>query len=542
VSAATDVRPPLPAVVDTVVIGSGFGGAIAARRLAAAGRAPLVLERGRAWLPGQFPRDPFDGRSLLWRRNGRDGWRGLYDLRFHSGLATLAASGLGGGSLVYANVLVRPDERVFDERWPDGTDLEGLGPWYDRVEADLRPQPVPDTVPLVKHDAYESVARALGREADFLPLPLAVDWKGDHACRLVAQCEFGCPFGAKRTLDRHHIPMAEGLGATIRTETLVRGIEPVSGAFRVHVRDLPTGALAVVRARTVVLAAGTLGTTELLLRGRDIHGTLPGLSRRLGERFSGNGDMIGIIRGTREQLTPWVGPDVTAVLRTFDDEGPGFTLALPTFAEPVMRALVGVDLPPPPAWARAATWWGLDHAVPLLLGGGLPTAALRRVVGRSDAATSGDETTRAAINGAHDPGRATATFAIGRDSANGRLLLRRHGRGHRLDVEWPYASENALLVVRMERTLADLAAAYGGTYVPGPTWRLARKILSVHPLGGCAIAGSPAEGVCDPEGRVFGYPGLWVADGSLVPSSIGFHPALTVAALAERAAAAMSAG
>jgi cholesterol oxidase len=111
------------------------------------------------------------------------------------------------------------------------------------------------------------------------------------------------------------------------------------------------------------------------------------------------------------------------------------------------------------------------------------------------------------------------------------------GRRARIDVAWPYARANRLLVERMQRTLGDLAAAYGGELVPSPTWNLAERILTVHPLGGCAIGASPAEGVCDPTGRVFGYPNLWVADGSLVPSSLGFHPALTIAALAERVAA-----
>lgn len=186
---------------------------------------------------------------------------------------------------------------------------------------------------------------------------------------------------------------------------------------------------------------------------------------------------------------------------------------------------------------------GIERLPSILLGGGPATAALRAVVGRMGGGAASPSPDRPRDT-ASDPAHTTATFAIGRDNAGGRLVLRPAAAGsrRRLDVEWEYAAENALLLKRMERTLGELAAAYGGTYVAGPTWRLARRILSVHPLGGCAIATSPDEGVCEPDGRVFGYPGLWVADGSLVPTSIGFHPALTVAALAERAAAAMSAG
>jgi cholesterol oxidase len=106
-------------VVDTVVVGSGFGGSIAAMRLAQAGRSVVVLERGKRYQPGQFPRDVTDVENLLWRYPGRNKFRGLYDVRFFSGLAAVVASGVGGGSLIYANIHIRPDDNVFDDpRWP----------------------------------------------------------------------------------------------------------------------------------------------------------------------------------------------------------------------------------------------------------------------------------------------------------------------------------------------------------------------------------------------------------------------------------------
>jgi cholesterol oxidase len=371
----------------------------------------------------------------------------------------------------------------------------------------------------------------MGEAGAFVPLPLAVDWEGEHACQLLAECEFGCPVGAKRTLDRNHLRRAAELGADIRTSTLVRAIEPRrSGGYRVHAVDLETGAQFSVVAPRVVLAAGTLGTAELLLRGRDEHGLLPRLSARLGEQFSANGDFIALIQGARDDLAPWVGPDVTAILRAFDG-GPGFTVATPTYARPIMDLLVAPVLPGVPRPLGELAWRSLDGLLGTMLGGGPATWLLRRRLG------GGRDDGAAPAAPARDPARATAVFAIGRDSSDGRLVMHGTGRRARIDVAWPYARANRLLVERMQRTLGDLAAAYGGELVPSPTWNLAERILTVHPLGGCAIGASPAEGVCDPTGRVFGYPNLWVADGSLVPSSLGFHPALTIAALAERVAA-----
>jgi cholesterol oxidase len=521
---------------DAIVVGSGFGGAIASLRLAEHGQRVLLLERGRTYETFDFPRDPFDGPRLLWRRPERPAWRGLYDLRLHSGIATLTASGLGGGSLIYANVLLRPDARVFDERWPAGFDLEGLAPEYERVEAMIGPGPLPTTVALVKDAAMTAAARRMGRTDDLVHPPLSIDWPDAHGagCQLVAECEFGCRFGAKRSLDRTYLVAARAAGAELRSDTEVQAIEPRAGGYRIHALDLETGDRLRIDARRVVLAAGTLGTARLLLRARDVHRLLPKLSPRLGFGFSGNGDFIGLIRGVDEALEPWRGPDVTAVLRSFDD-GPGFTVATPTYNHAVMAALVGSAGAAPGPIARIGPWlWPhLDTLVPGLVSG--PGAWLMKgLLGAAgDGSTGGHD--GVTLDPRRDPARATAVFAIGRDSSSGRIVLRGR-RKRRLDVEWAYEQDNKSLIGAMTRTLTELARAYGGELVLSPTWNLARRTLTVHPLGGCAIADSPAGGVVSPDGVVHGYPGLFVADGSVIPTSIGFHPALTIGAVAERIA------
>ena len=129
----------------------------------------------------------------------------------------------------------------------------------------------------------------------------------------------------------------------------------------------------------------------------------------------------------------------------------------------------------------------------------------------------------------------TNLFAIGRDNANGVMSLKRG----RIDIDWNYAQENAALVERMMDVMREVTAHYGGTFGPVVTWAMFRRILTVHSLGGCRLSDSPEEGVVSPSGAVHHYPGLYVADGSVIPTAIGFHPVMTISAVAEHIAEAV---
>ena len=509
-----------PQRYDAVVVGSGFGGSIAALRLAEAGKSVCVLERGRRYGLGEFPRDVTDVDALLWEHPARPRSLGLYDARFLSGIGTVTASGVGGGSLVYASIHIRPDASVFDGRgWPRSLDRDGLEPYYDRVAAMLHVRPLPEDVALPKRDAFRAAAAAVGREV-FDP-DQAVAWTeppgdGRDACRLCAECEFGCQVGAKHTLDLTYLARAEARGAVVVPRALASHVAPAREGYTVVYRDLRDGAVRAVRGARVVLAAGTLGTTEILLRSRDLARTLPELSPALGTGFSGNGDFLGSIQNSRQDLVPWRGPDVTSVIR-YLEEPPEFTLAAPTFSLPVMEVLASLGQGSGRALQRAgpALWPRLGTILRWALRRGLLSRPVR-------------------LRGpnAGDPARMTNLFAIGRDSAGGRMGLRRG----RLDVEWDYVRENRELIVRMEAAMREVADAYGGTFAPILTWNVFRRIVTVHPLGGCRLAESRRRGVVSPEGEAFGYPGLYVADGSVIPSSIGFHPVMTISAVAERIA------
>ena len=507
--------------VDAVVIGSGFGGSIAACRLAQAGHSVVVLERGRRYRPKDFPRDVTDVDALLWRRQRRKQSSGLYDLRFFSSLGCLVAAGVGGGSLVYANVHVRPDPVAFqDDRWPAGTDRASLDPYFDRVAAMLQPEPVPAGLQLPKRDAFHAAAAQLGRPS-FDP-DLAVQWRGGTGgCQLKGECELGCPVGAKRSADITYLAEAEHHGALVRPGRLVIGVRPRPGGYDVVHQDAETGTEEITTGRRVVLAAGTLGTNELLLRSRDQLGWLANISTSLGQGFSANGDFLGSIHKTDSDLSPDRGPDVTSVMQ-FLNEAPEFTIAAPTFNEAVMRVLASMGQPSGRLLRPLAPllWRLLPTVLPWAFGRGLlsrpsPLPAPNR----------------------GDWRRCTTLIGIGRDTANGRIGLSRNG----IDVTWDFRAENAALIDRITTAMTQIAACYDGTFSPLMTWNIFRRIITVHPLGGCRMSESPANGVVSPLGEVHSYPGLFIADGSVIPASIGFHPVMTISALAERTAQAVAA-
>ena len=517
---------------DAVIIGSGFGGSINALRLSQAGRSVLVLERGRRYQPKDFPRDVQDTNALLWRYPDKRGSQGLYDLRFMSGVASVTAAGVGGGSLIYASIHYRPQARIFrDPRWPQAFNLDTLSSYYDKVGEALGVQPVPTQLRLPKREVFQQAAKAMGREQ--FDTPQAVSWdrvhgagEGRTTCQQCAECEFGCTYGAKNTLDFTYLAKALGMGAELATGRNVSHIAPSSGrgsgqgsdpSWDVHYEDTQTGERGVVTGARVIVAAGTLGTNEILLRSRDVAKTLPKLSARLGYGYSGNGDFLGNIQNAATDLEPWVGPDVTSVMWCYEqsDQSPGFALATPTFNKPVMQVLASLGQPPPNPMVRLASeilYRKLPKLLPWALRKGLLNKPLRRPG-----------------KGAGPASRFTTVFAIGQDNGGGRAVLRQG----KLDVLWNYEQDNRALVARQQQEMTRLAGQYGGTYANLPTWDLFRRIVTVHNLGGCALSSSANEGVVGIDGQVHGHAGLYVADGSVIPTAIGSHPVMTICAVAE---------
>jgi cholesterol oxidase len=549
---------------DAVIVGSGFGGSVTAYRLARAGMSVCVLERGKSFPPGSFPRSPTGVKQNFWDPSER--LYGMLNAWSFDGLGALVSSGLGGGSLVYANVMLRKPAEWFvredGEYWP--VTRAELDRHYDAVEAMLGGEPYPFAFAPYnrtgKTAAMLEGARALGLEG-FLPR-LAVTFRGApdrdpvpgalieggeqnlhgaprFTCRLCGECDFGCNLGSKNTLDYNYLSAAQRHGADLRTLSEVKTFAPREGGGFVvdyvqHHPDGPAGpgARTPVRltADRLVLAAGTLGTTFLLLKNR---AGLPGLSPALGTRFSGNGDLLGIAAKTRgrdaegrpREMGTCTAPVITAGVRIPDAaEGNGATgrgfyildAGIPAFMVWLMEYLVRPGLP--------------MRVVSMVVRNIIPKALprfLRRLLRKPDPDLSAE------LSGVLGDTALSATtlpmLGLGRDLPSGRLTLDRRGR---LKVDWRIGASRAYFA-RLEATMRALAKSWGGTFVASPS-RLLDRLITVHPLGGCPMGRTPDEGVVDAYGRVFGCPGLYVADGSVMPGPIGPNPSLTIAALADR--------
>ena len=333
---------------DAVVIGSGFGGAVTSYRLAQAGLSVCVLERGKSYPPGSFPRAPHEMARNFWAPDDR--LFGLFDVRsFRGKLWSIVGSGLGGGSLIYAGALHRMDS-LDEQVWPiTRADLDAH---YDRVERMLDARSFPFGTGMPYDDTPKT--RAFKQASDRLGLPLELPNLGiafadegrepstgmpireaenlhgsrRFTCRLCGECNLGCNHGSKSSLDFNYLSEAHRFGAEIRTLSEAREIAPrADGGYVIrYVRHSPdernntsSAQVLELHAKRLILAAGTFGTTELLLRNRWF---FPSISRMLGRRFSGNGNLLTFAMHARDETTgkplrlePWRGPVITSAIR-----------------------------------------------------------------------------------------------------------------------------------------------------------------------------------------------------------------------------------
>lgn len=511
---------------DALVIGSGFGGAVAACRLAQAGVDVAIVERGRRWPPGSFPRD-------LSRLD--DGWlwlcnQGLYDARPLNDILAVQAAGYGGGSLVYANVAMRPPDEAFDDAWPASYSRAELDPYFDLVSymLDVRPVgPDPATGRLPPKTRFmEQAAERLGQPDGFCHPNLAVTFEEtgpDHrnrfgvpqrACVFCGECDIGCNRGAKNSLDLNYLALAERHGAAVGTLTQAVHIGRDGDGYRVRLRELGhpgggrDGVERDVTARRVFVCAGAIGTTELLLRSRDQYGTLPELPPSLGHGYSGNGDFLSFGRGVRTPFAPGSGPTITtASLLHTENAGrqQWFVLEDGGYSKHLAALVAGLDVTQLPAQAARAITAGLQRIV-----------ASSRQFGRA-LEESGEHT--------------AALLVMGRDRADGVISLR--GARRRLHLSWDVPGNDPLYTAQSAIS-GEVVRAFGGRPFGSPTWRAFRQPVTVHNLGGARMGDSPETGVVDEFGRVFGHPGLYVLDGAAIPGPTGANPSLTIAAVAER--------
>lgn len=538
---------------DVVIVGSGYGGAMAASELAGLqeGGRPLrlcVLERGREYAPGMFPSrmEELPAHVRVHRTStdesiGRA--EGLLDVRIGPDVSAIVGNGLGGGSLINAGVMEEPD--FTSCRLP--ASLRGaLEPFaLAGVKAALGANTGLRDTPLPKRDALESLARQARlpfRHAD-ITVQTGNGTADRPACTLCGDCMTGCNVGAKKSLDTTLLREAREKRVEIFTGCSVLRVQRAAGGDweletvftneAVRLRHAP----AMIRARKVILAAGTLGSTEILLRSRS---PALRLSDRLGTRFSCNGDNLVALYDGPAPARPG-GQEH----QRLDRRGVGPTITGVAQIEGALLQEFAVPAPIRRLFDETVTTTDLLH--------GLTERPAGARDGRDSMAVDPEKMERTLLLG-----------VIGHDEAAGRIVLNhvdmdprhRHIEG-RVGVEWESVRASPLMDYTWRRANeAFRAGGDGATVLPNPLWRplpasvdalVAGKrgpVLTVHPLGGCGMGASVQEGVVDHRGRVFDaagtlagpfHEGLFVLDGSILPGSVGVNPALTIAAIARHA-------
>ena len=526
----------MPTHFDAIVIGSGFGGAITARRLAEKGMRVLILERGRRWDVADYPRTPTDAWLYSDDRPARhNGWM---DLRFFRGMVVAQAAGVGGGSLTYSSVAVEANPNVFTKGWPAEITHDELKPHYATVAREMDLQVIPDGQLTNRFVLARDAARNLGHADRFSKAPLAVSFSKEwnyqlqdpfdkkHSrqfvnahgqrqgtCIHLGNCDIGCDVRAKNGLDVNYIPAAEKRGAEVRPLHVVRVIERHGAKYRVVVDRLERGRTVrgAETADRVILAAGSLGSTELLLRCRDQYRTLPALSPVLGARWSANANFISMARYPEEErIRQSTGPTIAGIL-DFSDGG---------FRD--QRFVVEDDGFPNL----------LLNVFKAYVSGGARTRVARHVLQEFEEYLREETPLRDLM----------LWLGAGQDSGDGQLRLRRRWFmpwKRTLNLDWDNGRSSGVLNA-MQAMHENMTEATGGRSRALPTWSLFKTLLTLHPLGGCPMGVSAATGVVDHLGHVHGYPNLIVADGAIVPTPTIRNPSHTIAALAERIAAHIS--
>lgn len=525
---------------DVIVVGSGYGGGIAALRLAEAGARVCVLERGTERLPEDLPRGVVDAPASLQARvdtarsSRRVGNRlGLFDVRVHDGLNVLVGCGVGGTSLINASVFVMPEESLYEQGWPSefSLDTEGRARAADRARAVLHPTSLGPEVE--KMELLREIASGLDCTAKRLPLMVeraeAPARTEAVACTGCGNCISGCRVGAKHSVDATYLSDAARCGASVFSEIEVESVRKVDGRWNVYyapvcrpiTEDAPRPWIS---ADVVVLAAGALGSTEILARSA-VKGL--GVSRALGSSFSANGNMMGAVESPNRHVR---GTGTGEHAR--GEPGACITMAIEVPASASHPALHVEDGTVPTALHGLARLVGMgDRIAHAGAGEGLgrrATSLVQEVAATAtEAMTNSDE-------------KAIALLVQHDDGAKGRLELGKQG----ISIRWPDYGEHA---AGIDAALERIASSVGGRYRPlRPKLFGHESHVSVHPLGGCAMANDRYSGVVDHRCEVFDsehdepdgvHEGLFVCDGAVIPRAVGRNPVATICVVAERAMA-----
>ncbi|MDT0346154.1 GMC family oxidoreductase [Streptomyces litchfieldiae] len=536
---------------DVVIVGSGFGGSVSALRLAEKGYRVAVLEAGRRFARADLPRTSWDLRNYLWAPRLR--LYGIQRIHLLRNVMILAGAGVGGGSLNYANTLYVPPPAFFQDRqWRDITDWQReLAPYYDQAQRMLGVRLNPTLTPTDRH--LRAAAEKMGAGDTFHLAPVGVffgdgrDGDGSatapaggeapdpyfggagparRACTECGECMTGCRHGAKNTLNENYLHLAERAGAEVHPLTTVTAVTELPDGEGHVITTVPTNASRrgrrraqrTLRARHVIVAAGTYGTQTLLHRMRD-SGALPRVSDRLGALTRTNSEALVGARTSPRRYRARHGADAE----------PDFTrgVAITSSVHPDEHTHIE-----PVRYGKGSNAMGFlsikqfrrENGLPRLLSYALTSVRhpVLFLISLSNRKWS-ERTIIGLIMQTHD--NSLTTYRKRRGLGKGRLTARQ-GHGAPNPDHIPQAAEAA-------RRIAEDINGFAGTNVG----ELIGTPMTAHFLGGCAIGADPEQGVVDPYHRLWGHPGITVVDGSAVSANLGVNPALTITAQAERAMA-----
>ncbi|HSL26865.1 MAG TPA: GMC family oxidoreductase [Acidimicrobiia bacterium] len=509
---------------DVLVIGSGFGGSVSALRLTEKGYRVGVLEAGRRFRSADFPRSNWNVRRFFWFP--RLGMRGIQRMTLLHDVLILSGAGVGGGSLVYAATLYRPGTAFYDDpQWSHITNWrEELAPHFAAAEAMLGSSPSPADTPA--DEVLRRVAEHFGVADTFRANPVGVFF-GDPGvevddpyfggtgprragCVACGGCMVGCRYDAKNSLDRNYLYLAERAGARVHPEHEVFDVSPRrSGGYEVATRR--PGAWLQPRldsftADQVVLAAGALGTTRLLLQLRE-RGRLPSLSSRVGHRVRTNSEAIIGSTAKDNSVDYSQGVAITSAIH----------LDAHTHVQPVR-------------YPKGSNVMGL--LATLLTDGGPGAPRQLRFLGN----VLRHPVSFVRSLSVHRWAERSVILLVMQDHDNSlRLSLRRGWLGWRLRSEQDHGRPSPTYIPKANEAARVAASVMNGIAGSALNEVLLDVPTSAHILGGAGIGEGPETGVIDPYHRVFGHPGLHVLDGSAIGANLGVNPALTITAMAERA-------
>jgi cholesterol oxidase len=510
---------------DFAVVGSGFGGSVSALRLSEKGYSVAVLEMGKRWNAEDFAKSSWDLRKFFWEP--RLGLHGIMQMTQLRDVFFLHGAGVGGGSLVYANTLLQPPAQVFDDPQWVGLDwMRELAPHYETAKKMLGAVPsevIVETDRLLKKVADEmgrghtwhraTVGVYFGEAGKTVPDPFFGGEGPDRTgCTLCGGCMIGCRVGAKNTLDRNYLYLAEKHGTQIFPESRVTDIRALpGGGYELTIRK-STGhrrRTRQMRVKGVVVSAGSFGTVDLLMRSKE-RGSLPKISSALGTFLRTNSEALLAVRSKRNDVDYSKGIAITSGVYV-DDKTHVEVVRYPEGSDSmsVLTTVLTDDGPIIPRWAR----WAKN----------VVTHPLRF----------------ARVSVPFGWAKRTAILLVMQPVDNHmKYKMRRRWYApwsRRLDSDRGSDKPAPTYIPIANEIARKMAEKMDGIPQSGIIEVIGGKATTAHILGGCPIGLTKEAGVVDTRARLYGYDDFYVVDGSIIPANLGVNPSLTITAMAEHA-------